>query len=66
MMCNKHMNYECVIDALEGEGFLPLDVKLHKSCSLYSRVWGEFVTVYAWSCAYEQTSIREVYMSAMQ
>ena len=47
MMCNKHMNYECVIDALEGEGFLPLDVKLHKSCSLYSQVWDEFVTGYA-------------------
>lgn len=47
MMCNKHMNYEGVIDALEGEGFLPFDVKLHKSCSLYSLVWGEFVTGYA-------------------
>ena len=47
MMCNKHMNYECVIDALEGEGFLPLDVKLHKSCSPYSLVCGELVTGYA-------------------
>ena len=47
MMCNKHMNYECVIDALEGEGFLPLNVQLHKSCSPYSPVCRELVTGYA-------------------
>lgn len=47
MMCNKHMNYENVIDALEGKGLLPLNVELHKSCSAHSLVWREFVLGYA-------------------